>query len=281
MYAQIEHSLTELLECAQALAGLVASGHGVEQVWTPSLDIGVESEEAALGRIARFVVDVWYDNGMQGPETKRCLGLMTVSEALGKEFQTLNQAKGRFKDQITLFSQTQADKERIVKWSQEGPGEIHVRSLLTIMSAPRLNLLQAYRQWVVLDQRVRRAGFTWAKKNKSSIKVSAEELIDMAQQKINDPDSQAAAIDRISRSREQVFQVERDVATHAKCNIAFESGARVGVMAHSPLILSAQTQVPKISFKPLDNHLNYAQRENARIAGYDVPELRARAVRKA
>lgn len=281
MYVEIEQSLTEVLESAQSIAGLVSAGHGVEQIWTPNIAAGGESDEAALERIARFIVDVWYDNSMRGPETKRCLGLLVVSEALGQEFKTLNQAKARFKDQITSFSQTQAGKERIAKWSQEGPGEIHVRSLLTTMSAPRLNLLQAYRQWVILDQRVRRAGFTWAKKNKSSIKLSAEELIDLAQQKISDPDSQAAAIDRISRSREQAFQVERAVATHAKCNIAFESGVRAGVMAHSPLILSAQVQLPKISFKFPDEQLNYAQRETARITGYDIPELRARAIRRA
>lgn len=119
------------------------------------------AKENARERLTRSLTKISYEDG-QDPKTINPIpGLILASEAACEQARAVNEAKAAFRDARKALEAVGGDPHRAIR---EGMGQGRnpdVARTLHLARVPRIQLIQADRRVVVLDEAVRRVSWTW------------------------------------------------------------------------------------------------------------------------
>ncbi len=189
--------------------------------------------------IARHIGKLWYEKD----EALRMPGLLACSEDTIALLQVLNLQKASFeKLMISLRKEIKAPgaKPAQLLGAADGKRDEDIDALLTDVGMKGLNLSLCYRRFHQLPDTIKSVSWTWSLRSRSIKRLSVEEAIVLANERLARKGSLQPALDKLYQlDADTPLAIVRPVQPALKANITFEDveyrNTRKLITAHSPL----------------------------------------------
>ena len=227
----------------------------VPKSWRESSDASFEQQ---LTQMAKHFSFINYREHQHGRETTSLVGIVLADEKLKTEVLKLNASKKAFRKALTGLKK----REPIYSYRSFISKAFHKK---------QWNLLQAYRQFYLLEEPVITASITWVVSNFSAKNLTNEQAQELAMDTYEGMDSALdCALKSISIAPEGSLIQRRCVSPFLSATLRLVNDGVKRINMHSPIFLSGNTEMPIL---PPDVPINPVPPSKKRVRRSDATPL--------
>ncbi|WP_019023013.1 hypothetical protein [Thioalkalivibrio sp. ALE23] len=173
------------------------------------------------------------------------LASMTTSVTFGEDSltQTLTGLIGVSESAVELGREINALKDRLEQhvldlrphYGNHG-ARSRAMDILREAGEVRVSLRQTYRHVLVLDEKPRRVGFTWARSHRSIRKLSMDQAREIIEATFQDEQDREFALEQLAALKPYALYQAYPPERHLRANLVWPDGTRCAKPAHSPFL---------------------------------------------